>query len=284
MKRPSNSRGFGLIEMMVAMVVTAVVLVAVYTAFFRSQQAARDVSRVIERRQNARLAIQLLERDLRMAGSGFGRTIVGGAYNGNALMLGALSPGYGGSESASDTIGILGAWDVSTSLSSGMPNSSAELKVDDASGFNDGDFCIVTNGVTADLFQVTHVSIPAGKLQHNPSSPYNSPGGHSNWPAGGYGTGATVFRMTWVSYRVDSTSYKRRVLIRRQAGGTDQIVAYDIRDFQVAYDLQDGSTTRDPADLAMIDKVRPIVRTVSALTGQAAQEDSARASLRPRAF
>jgi type II secretory pathway pseudopilin PulG len=271
--------------MLVAMVLTGIVLTTVFTAFFRSQQAARDASRVVERRQNARLAIQLLERDLRMAGSGFGRMIVGGAYNGAPLVLAAVTPGYGGSESASDTIGILGAWDVTTTLTSGMPNSSSELNVADASGFHSGDFCIVTNGVTADMFQVTQANVVSGKLQHNPSSPYNSAGGHSTWPEpNGYGAGSMVFRVTWVSYRLDTTSYKRRALVRRIAGGTDQVVAYDIRDFRVAYELQNGTTTRDPGDLSMIDKVAPVVRTVSALTGQPSQADSAWASLKPRAF
>src|SRR5262245_38537775 len=241
MTRTNESRGFGLVERLVAMVVTGIVLATVYNAFFRSQQAARDASRIVERRQNARLGIQLLERDLRMAGSGFGRMIVGGAYNGQPIVIAAVSPGYGGSVSASDSINILGSFDVVTTITSAMPNTSTELKVADASGFNDGDFCIITNGVTADLFQVTHANVASGKLQHNTSSPYNSPGGHATWPEpNGYGVGSMVFRVTWVTYRLDTTSYKRRALVRRVAGGAgEQVVAYDIRDFQVSYELQD---------------------------------------------
>ena len=58
---------------------------------------------------------------------------------------------------------------------------------------------------TAHIWQVTAVSGSPADLSHAASSIYNVAGGHANWPAGGYATGARVYRVAWVTYKVDDT-------------------------------------------------------------------------------
>ena len=283
MWKTRSNAGYGLVELMVAMTLTSVVLGAAFYAFFRCQNAARRMTQIVETRQNARAAIQLLERELRMAGSGWGRIPVNGSLNGIPLTEYAVTPGYGGAF-ASDSLVVLGGWDVSTSLRASMPSASAILKCVSVKGFNDGDFALITNGATAHLFQVTRAQSPPEDLQHNPSSIYNEPGGHNDWPAGGYGTDARVYRVGWVTYKVDSTAYGRRCLVRQEHGSVPQVVASDVNDFHVWYRLQDGSLTRDPSDLSLIDKVRPVIETRVSDPRQPAQVDSAWAMVRPRTF
>lgn len=282
-QRTRSDAGYGLVELIVTMTLMAVVLGAAYYAFFRCQDTARRMTRIVEAGQNARAAVQLLERELRMAGSGWGRIPVNGSFNGAPLTKYAVVPAYGG-PGGNDSLVVLGGWNASTTLRAPMPNASAILKCVSVQGFRDGDFAVISNGSAAHLFQVTGVQSPPEDLQHNPSSAYNSPGGHSDWPAGGYGTEARVYRTTWVTYVVDSLTFREPCLVRMEQGGVPQVVATDVIEFQVWYQLQDGILTRDPADLMLIDKIRPVIRTRVTSPGRPATVDSTWALVRPRTF
>src|SRR2546428_1023304 len=146
MNARSHERGYSLLEVMVALTLATVLAVAAFTVFFNSQRAAGRVTKVIENRQNSRTAIQLLERDLRMAGSGWGRENVEGCYNGAPLTISSIQPGYGGDDASSDTLGIIGAWDQATTLSAPMTASSSALQVASVAGFAANDLFIVPDG------------------------------------------------------------------------------------------------------------------------------------------
>jgi prepilin-type N-terminal cleavage/methylation domain-containing protein len=284
MKPGSVERGFTLVELVVAAALGSLVLLMVFGTFFRSHDAARRVTGVVEARQGARAAIQLIERELRMAGSGWGRLAVNGSNNGQPMTVVGVNPGPNAAVTGCDSISILGGWDVMTTLRAAMPNPSAVLQCDSIAGFQDGDLCVITNGMTAHLFQVTQVMTGAVSLQHNPSSPFNVPGGHSQWPPSGYGPGARVYRASWVTYAVDSVSFGRPSLVRREMGRAAQLAAYDVARFQVTYRLQDGSQTRAPADLSLLDMVVPAVHTIARGPGGAPLADSVWAAVQPRTF
>jgi type II secretory pathway pseudopilin PulG len=270
------------VELLVALSVVSLVLVAVFSTLFRSQRAQQDVTDSVNLRQGARGALQLIERELRMAGSGWGRTRLD-LWHGAPDTLYALTPGPGDA-AGSDSIGILGAWGASTTLRAAMPNESAILKVQSTAGFYDGDLCVVTNGQTAHVFQVTEVQPASEHLQHNPTSDYNPPGGHNNWPAGGYGIGSQVYKLYWVSYYVDSTNFARPSVVRRVFGEAPQLLAYDVASLQFRFRLQDSTLTRAPEDLSMIDEILPVIVTRSTPHGRGALVDSVWTSVRPRTF
>ena len=89
-------RGYTLVEMMVTMTILSMVLGAIYYSFFRAQAGARRTEAVVDARQGSRAALQLIERELRMVGSGWGRIPVEGARNGSPMTLYAVEPGYTG--------------------------------------------------------------------------------------------------------------------------------------------------------------------------------------------
>jgi hypothetical protein len=274
----SAEPGFGLVELMITLTLTAVVLGAIYGAFFRTQRAAQGVMREVDARQGARSAVQLLERDIRMAGSGWGRLMVEGAYGGDTLSLQAVNPGPGGD---SDSLSVLGGWDIATTLRASMTDESTVIKCVSTSGFAVGDLVVVTNGESAHLFQVTSLSASPADLQHATSSTFNAAGGHVGFPTGGYGIGSRVFKTGWVSYGVDSTTYIRPALVRREVGRASQLVAHDIEAFHVWYRLADGTETRAPANLTLLQQVVPVIHPRGTAAGQA---DSAKAVIRPRTF
>lgn len=278
-----SARGFGLIELMVTLVVMAAVLAGIYASFFGTQRQSNRMTKVAEMRQSARTCIQLMEREIRMAGSGWGRLTVYGSKNGASDSLAAVTPGYGGSAS-SDSVVLVGAWQANTTINAAMPNASSNLKVTSVAGFADNDLVIITDGASAHMFQVTGVNSASGMLQHNPTSIYNVPGGHSQWPASGYGSGAQVYKITKATYYYDSTTFRRPAVLRREFGQAPQIVAYDVNGMHVWYELHDGTWTRNPNNLSMVDKVIPVVMTRVADARMATLQDSVWAVIRPRTF
>jgi Tfp pilus assembly protein PilW len=270
------------VELMITVVLMSIVLGTVFATLFRTQDSSRRVNKLVEARQTARLAIQLIERDARMAGSGWGRATVIESSNGTPVNLYGVVAGNGGANS--DSIQLIGAWSSTTGLRSGMPNASSIIKVNSTSGFNDNDLCVITNGSSAHMFQITQVNSSSNMLQHNPTGWFNVPGGFSNWPASGYGPGAEVYKIDWVTYRVDTQHYGRPALVRQAFGQAAQVVAWDVLRFTVRYRMEDGSWTRSPANVSMIDRIRPTVVMRVDQSPAPAWIDSCWAEIRPRAF
>ncbi len=282
------SGGFTLVELLITMALLGLVVAVLLGTLQRTQGEAERIGSLVEKRQSARAAVQLLERDVRMSGSGWGRTPVVVSFNGAADTIYAITPGPGGGPNSSDSLRIMGAWSASTTVQASMPNPSSILKVNDVTGFAPGDMVVISDGTSANMFEVTGVNASAGTIQHNPSSPWNPPGGFSAWPNGGYGPGSQVFKIEILSYRVDSTSYRRPALVRREFRKSQQIVAYDVDRFQVWYRMQDGSQTRAPAlgaaSVAAIDKVRPLLYTRLTDRWRPVFVDSVWAEVQPRTF
>ncbi|HYM80303.1 MAG TPA: prepilin-type N-terminal cleavage/methylation domain-containing protein [Candidatus Limnocylindria bacterium] len=282
-----NERGVGLVELMIALVVTSMVIVATYKTFFGSQHEALRVTRVVERRQNSRASIQLLERELRMAGSGWGRDTINGKLGATNITLYGIQRGYGGSLTGNDTIGILGGWDTKTALRAGKASPGATIRCQSTAGFAVNDFIVVTNEKRAHLFRATAVSSSPADISVSTSSNYNTSGSLTGWPVGGYVTGDKVYRVSWVSYKMDTTSFKKRALMRWQAGSAAQVVGYDVSNFRVSYALQNGTVKRNPtvAEIQMIDKIVPVVTTLApGVNNSVAIVDSAWTEVRPRTF
>jgi len=283
---PARSKGFTLIELMIALTVMSLVLVAVFSTFFRSQKVSQSMSTTVNLRQGIRGANQLLERELRMAGSGWGRIAVDRWRSGGGTdSLFAINFGPGGTAQC-DSVNILGGWTAATTLRAGMVTPSSGLPVASTTGFAVGDMVVVSNGSSAHMFQVTAVQASPGFLTDASSSTYNPPSGNTlaNWPSGGYATGSQVYRASQVTYKMDSTTFRKPALTRREFGGAPQLVAYEVSRFRVLYRMQDGTTTRSPSDLDMVDEIVPIIWTRQTVPGKAALSDSVWAAVRPRTF
>jgi type IV pilus assembly protein PilW len=64
----SNKKGFTLVELLVAMAITGIVAGAIYTAFQSQQKSYLIQEQVAEMQQNLRAAMDIMVRDIRMAG------------------------------------------------------------------------------------------------------------------------------------------------------------------------------------------------------------------------
>jgi len=226
---------------MVYLAVCSLVAVAALQVLASGQDAQERGTQAVDARQNARAALYMMTREIRMGGSGLGPVAVIGSYNGQPFVLYPITP-----EQGRTGIKIAGALDsVSTRLRYRMPNSSSVLKCVDVTGFEAGDMVIVTDGVTAHLFQVTQVMPQPNELQHRPSSPYNPPGGHSQWPPQGYGPGSIVRKINIITYYFDQLTGE---IIRETPSHGPVKIARGISSLSILYHLTDGRTLADPPD------------------------------------
>lgn len=280
----ARERGFGLIELLVTVVVLGTVLGVVFGAMFRSQDHTQHLTKVADQRQMARTAVQLIEREARMAGSGWGRLTVNYSNNGVAATISAINPVFGGTPN-SDALVMLGAWQANSTLSTALTTQDGVIRVADSDGFAPNDLILVTNLSTAHLFQVTGVVSASDQLDHATSSSFNvSSGFTSTWPPGGYPVGSAVYKVTVSTYQYDSSSYAKPALVRFENGGAAQVVAYNVDGFRVHYELDDGSRTRNPADLSRISRIIPVVATRVRDARRPTLQDSVWAMIRPRTF
>jgi len=89
-------RGFTLVELMIAIVISSVIVAAGYTILTTAHKATMSNERAVDTQQNTRVAMELIARDIKQAGFGISKTIalnppVGGTA-GNCTAGGASVP------------------------------------------------------------------------------------------------------------------------------------------------------------------------------------------------
>lgn len=273
MSRISRNRGLTLIEVMIGMVIGLIGIIIITQVYLVNENYKRSTTGAGGAQVNGAIALYTLERDLRMAGYGIANSDALGCgqiqyyYNGvysspPGSASGALPPMVlapvvitdGGA--GPDTITVMYSTDaeriVPATLSKSMPTPSAELNLDNPTGFSDnpGDLIILSQGGVCTLMQVTEVQVSALKLQHNPGNTalWNPAGGGSLFPA--YSQGTTVFnlgRPLVNTYSISSGSLQ--LLSMFTASATTVVPGYnttpislisDIVDLQAQYGKDNG--------------------------------------------
>ncbi len=66
--KPNDRKGFTLVEMLIAMAVGSIVMVSIYTAYVNHQRSHVTQQLVVDMQQNARAALALMKREIRLMG------------------------------------------------------------------------------------------------------------------------------------------------------------------------------------------------------------------------
>ena len=264
--------GFTLVELMASVVIFSIAMTAVFATYSFQKKSFEVQSQVAAMQQNLREGMEVLSRDLRLAGYGIPApvSIPTNLIDNGVTSIRSLYPVD--NTAGPDSVYIMYLYDMDanqppTTITSLMPDESSEFNVDSVTGFWDGDLCIITNGSAADMFQVTQVQGGALKIQHNPGGSaraYNEPGGHNTFPPGGYGSGSTLAKVRFLRYYIDSTTDPTRptLMVDRMGSAAPQPVGDSIEDMQLQYLLDtDGDGVADawsdnPGDPAQIRQVR----------------------------
>jgi len=240
-----QQRGFSLLEVLIALAVTGIITLAVFRAYVTQHKNYMTQDDITEIQQNARVVIDELSRNIRMAG--------------NKLPQGlqAITP----ANTNPDTITLTyRTSNCDTYLASPMPLPSAELKCAlDISCFNNNQWVYIfePDSGGGEWFQITIVQAAALHIQHNTMSLSKC-----------YGADAILLSMNQIKFFVDNTTDPDHpTLMMQQPGQTPQIFADNIIDLQFQYKLDNGTIVDEPV---LIDDVREVLISV---TGRSRHQD-----------
>ncbi len=260
-----KNKGFTLIEIMVAIVIMGIVVVGIYSVYNTQHKSYIVQEQVTEMQQNERIALQMITRDIKMAGLGLacqqagiiltedanesGALDGGEDINGNGV-LNTFGNGVGFDDS--DTIAVayyvfnpLSTAGGNTTTAANFNSTSANFQVIDAAGFsategsnlviiyNQNDLC---NYATVAITNVTEAS---GTLTHAVGRAIeNLPGGVGP----GFSSGDRVRRLRTnegggtITYRIGNPDgYTLYRTIRTTGAPVVQPLADNIEDLQFAY-------------------------------------------------
>lgn len=247
-------QGFSIPEIAVSLLVCSFVSLSALHIFRADQKIFVEQEEVVDMQQNARIAMDQLIKDIRVAGMG----VPSGGVASDVGHLFPVIPGNGGGN-IPDTITLLASFEnIETQLSAPMPNESAELKVTDASEFEVGALGIIygavdEGGQAGELFQITHISTHGQHmLQHRKSPPWNKDQKLSYT----FIPPSTIYMMSHRKYFVDSSDNDHPKLIMSENEGDPLILADNIENLQLTYDLLTGEMDlSDPQFPVLIRKV-----------------------------
>jgi type IV pilus assembly protein PilW len=191
-----HSRGFSLVEILVAMVIALLGTIIIFQVFAASEGIKRTSTSGGDAQQFGALALFTLEREVRVAGYGINTTALLGcavrAYDELAtpqdlpdFTLAPLLITAGADDKTPDQITLMhGASDlisIPVTISQNMPNPAAVFKVSNRYGFVEGDVIIAAEpGQPCTLAQATALPgcVECDNVQHN-NGPYTDANGVS---------------------------------------------------------------------------------------------------------
>ena len=247
--------GFGLIELMIAMTLGLVLLGGIGYVYMGSSSAFRTTDNLSRIQENARYALEIMSRDIRMAGYvGCGniatmtvKTIASPPVP--AMSLSNALIGYDNGTSwtnpttitraAGDVLSIMAAFGSGASLTGNLAPQNANIKINgNPNGFKQDDVLVVTDCANADVFKVTNSPGTSGTVTLTHGS-----GSNSGNRTGTYGSDAFVMRVDQYSYFIGDTPISAsrpvsvRALYRVGLDGVAEELVEHVHDLQMRYGL-----------------------------------------------
>src|SRR3989454_3826231 len=188
------SRGFSMVELMVAMVISLIGVIIIFQVFETSEGVRRTATSGGDAQQNGAVALYFMERDLRNAGMGINDTIYAGMCNmigsdssrttpnfpplGNPMILAPAFITAGANAQTPDQLSIFyGSQNQignSTTLVANMGLPTSPLTVQTRFGFRPGDLVLLLepgSGKNCAFMEVTSLpGLPSNQINHDPGT------------------------------------------------------------------------------------------------------------------
>lgn len=217
----SSQRGFGLVELMIAITLGLFLSAAVIQVFLATNASSKVQDSLAQIQENARFAMRFLGKEIRMAGymgcSSIGNITVNVIavpasnvnFNLSTALVGEDNVTAGntlGALAGSDVLHIKKASENDVNVTGNMATTNANLQIENNSlGFATGDYVMVSDCVNADVFRIVNNPGNNGNaattLTHSNGQGLNS----SNNLSKLYQTDAEVFSFESVDYFVRDT-------------------------------------------------------------------------------
>jgi prepilin-type N-terminal cleavage/methylation domain-containing protein len=259
-------KGLTLIELLIAMAISAILIAAIYRTFIGQQKTYTVQEQVADMQQNVRVAINKMMREIRMAGFGNVSSVlpiitIDGTFNN------IINPSNGKDNikgQYDDQITIIGAFEKVSTLAtehaigtniiqlSDLPKNALDL-------INRKYICI--GGLESHTITNVDASTSTITLSDNVVNNFT--------------VGTPVYKVKAITYRLrpDNSNPYMPVLTREDNtdGGGSQVVAENIENLQFRYILKDGTETDLPAAVDC-PNIRMVRVTVNARTSMSDPE------------
>lgn len=269
-----RQRGFSLVELMIAMTIGFIVLAGIGYLYVESRQSFRSMDNLSRMQESARYALEIMSRDIRMAGyrgcasssgtlhntlnnSGtsaynFGLPING--YDGvGANWTPALPADTGGLSGLSilagtDAIILRGALGGGAAVNKQPGNASADLQITAPNDLAKDDIVMVTNCKAASVFQITNMNVNGAghNVVHNIG--IGSPGNSTKDLVENYSaSGGEIIKMQSKSYFIRTGASGRPALWQFDnykpvaAGVNPAEIAEGVENMQILYGIDADS-------------------------------------------
>lgn len=256
-----NRKGITLIELLVALSVSGVLVAGIYKTFVSQQHTYSVQDQLVDMQQNVRLAINVMTRELRMAGFGgggvsgwtasefFNHGTIYGSYSG------VVNPGPGGT-----SVTVVEGFEplVRTTLAANALTDDNSITLNDVSSFDAPPGArryISINGTEA--HQILSIDTVNKKITFHG---WDTVIADHPISIDGVPIGVPIYLIGAVTYSVGMFDGKSCLLRDDHLGGGPQPVADNIESLQFEFFDVNGNVTLVPADIRMI-RVRTVVKS-----------------------
>jgi prepilin-type N-terminal cleavage/methylation domain-containing protein len=254
----AKNQGFTLVELLVAMAIATVILTAIFSTFKSQQDSYVVQSQLAMTQQNVRGAMQLISRDIQMAGyyTNFETSIITMNWDGMGADESMYPIIYARDNISAVGDGIKDNTDLIVIVKASMENgrqlasgeaasgTTASSTLRDAGNLTENKYALlVKNDLSrAELFLVLNSTgaISLSKPPYPPSRSLVESYTEDDW----------IFRADIIIYYVDDDDPEHPNLMRQNLGNNEQpqVMAEDIDNLQFRYLLDDGSPPIDGED------------------------------------
>jgi len=218
-----------LVELMAAMVV-GIILMTLVLQFFVGQSNSFIRSREkAEMQQEIRWAINYIGDRLKLAGNGVPPTC------GWPVVENIDGIDY------PDSVSLLGSYkSLVMTTTQNMANEGSQVKVDDSSGLEPGDLCVISDGTWQEIFLAT--SLIDTHIWHDEYPPWND----SMKLDHRYVEGSSLTVVTYYCFFVEVDEEGRSNLMVQTQAYEPQILLGNVDDFQIEFKMKDDTWINEP--------------------------------------
>jgi len=265
-----GQRGLTLVELMISLTLGLLITLTIGYLYTSSRQTYRMNDNVARMQENGRYAMEMISRDIRMAGYwgcasmtvarpintlnnntqyafNFGTPVEGHEATGAHTWAPARDASITDVVSGTDILTARSVFGDSVTVIShpgGNPPGSADLKVNAGSGLVQGDIVLVSDCSNAAVFQITHINTAGGfdNVVHNTG--IGTPGNATKALGKEY-VGGEIQRIATFTYFIRLNPAGRPALYRLSRGTAEELVE-NVENMQVTYGVDtDGDRDVD---------------------------------------
>ncbi len=232
-----DESGMTLIEILAAMVISAVILGSIFQFFINQSKSYTKTRLKAEMQQELRWAMKYVSDRLKLAGNGVPPTCGW-----------PVIENIDGGTSWSDSLSILGSFkSLKITTTQTMGNEGSQVKVDNSDGLEIGDLCVISDGTYQEIFMATDLTDL--HIWHDTFLPWNDDKKLDHR----YALDSTITVVTYYQFFIEVNDEGHKELMVQTQAYPPQPILTDVDEFQIRFKMSNGDWIDEPYPEEIID-------------------------------